>query len=129
MILSAQRVVAPASGDRAIHCYHYVQQDWMQVGSPLERLAKPGHLVWHHHPLPAQGNRILSFVDVAAPEDVTSDEVADALRQFVELPKLQQAFVPYGSRVGLSVGFDDSTVARWRQETLELLRFLFAVHP
>lgn len=127
MILSAQRVRA-SSGLEAINCYHY-SQSLDELDSPVERFYHPGTLVWRHRPLPQAGNRVRSFLDVAAPEEVTSEQLLDALRKLVELEDMPQAFSPQGSGVAFKLYMEPQLLPEWRREALSLLYHLLEVHP
>ena len=108
----------------------YEQDRGLRVSSsPLERLALPGQLVWHHRQLDTPGNRVLSFIDIAAPEDIPPEALAAALRELLQLAGIQQSFVPWGSRVGFSLGLEAARVSGWRQEIRGLVTHLFDVMP
>jgi hypothetical protein len=128
VILSAQRVRSP-SGALAINCMHFAQDPAIVVADPIERLQFPGWLTWQYRPLPRPGNRIVSYVDVAAPEDVTVDEVSQAIGELIQLPVLPRIFASATRRVGFSIVVDPRLAEAWRNEVLDLLGTFFQVHP
>jgi hypothetical protein len=77
VILSAQRVTA-TSGVQDINCYHYVHGQ-VSVAGPVEFYCRKATLVWEHRPLPQSGNRVRSWVDVAAPDGCVWEEIFDVL--------------------------------------------------
>ncbi len=129
MIISVQRVRDPTSGAVWVTCRRWVQDPTLQVRSPLERLAHPGRLAWHHPPTSSAGARVLSYVDVAAPEDVTEAELSAGLEQLVDLVEMPGSYAPPGSRVGFHIDMATPLRDSWEAEVLRLVEHFFLVHP
>lgn len=127
MILSAQRVQS-ASGEEAVHCTH-LRQELAAVESPADRFYRPGILTWQHRPLAQPGNRVRSFVDIAAPEDLSADELLQAITTLVALEAPPQTFAANGSRVAFQLDMEANLRQNWRKEVLYLIHQLLEVHP
>ena len=127
MILSVQRVKAPG-GAHGINCYHYVHGE-VSVDNPAEFHFRKATLVWQDRPLPQTGNRVRSWVDVAAPDDTGWADVFGALDVLLELPVMPQAFSPADSVVAFALNMDSALRPEWRREVLFLLEHLLRAHP
>lgn len=127
MILSAQRVTAHG-GAQAINCYHYVH-GYVPIESPLEFYCREATLIWEQRPLPQPGNRVRSWVDVAAPDEVEWQGIFDALGVMLTLPVMPHAFAPIDSSVAFTLDMEGALRPRWQHEVLSLLSHLQRVHP
>lgn len=127
MILSAQRVRAH-SGAQGINCYHYVHGKQI-VDSPVEFYCRKATLLWQHRPLPHAGNRVRSWIDVAAPDEYGWKEISGAFDALLALPVMPHAFSPADSAVAFTLDMDVALRPHWRQELLSLLAHLQSVHP
>ena len=72
MLLAAQRVIAPRTRARGVNVYQYLHGPFTWDRTPAEFLpeANPGELVAQWIQLPAGGNRVVSFLDVVAPDEI-----------------------------------------------------------
>ena len=81
MLLTAQRVVSPKSHERGVNVYRYLHGagSWDRVPDPLLPEVNPGELVAQWIQLPPGGNRVISFLDVVAPDDTPGVELQQRL--------------------------------------------------
>jgi hypothetical protein len=128
VILQARRV-ATAPRKSEIRCRRFGQDPQIVVNSPLERLAHPGVLVWEIAPTAAPELYFASFLDIAAPEDVAAQELADAVSALVRLGQLPQSYAAAGSRVGFNLAVRGRIARSWQQEVLALVDEFFRSHP
>ncbi len=88
MILSAQRVLprgVPVGTATVVNAYRYRQESEFDGMDALERLEAGGILMWRADAgAPPPGNRVVSFLDVSLPSDVSSTEVAEATKAFLD---------------------------------------------
>lgn len=129
MIISIQRVIHPHTNARSVTCRRWAQDPSLQVRSPLERLAHPGQLAWHDPQVSTAGFRVLSYVDIVASEDVTKEELVDALTDLVDLVEMPGSYAPVGSRVGFHLDMAEPLRDDWESEVLRLVEHFLAVHP
>jgi len=129
MIISAQRVRDPVTGEAWVTCRRWAQDPSIEVRSPLERLAHAGRLAWHHPSGSSAGARVLSFVDIAAPEDVSEEELSGALSELVDLEEMPGSYAPSGSRVGFHIDMATPFREEWESEVLRLVEHFLTVHP
>ncbi len=129
MIISIQRVIHPTTGARSVTCRRWVQDPSLEVRSPLERLAHPGRLVWHDPQASTAGYRVLSYVDIAAPEGLATKELSEALTDLVDLDEMPGSYSAAESRVGFHMDMAEPLRADWEAEVLRLVEHFFTVHP
>lgn len=81
MLLTAQRVISPASQARGVNVYRYAHgpHDWERVPDKFLPEANPGELVAQWIQLRPGGNRVVSFLDVVAPDDMNVVQLQQAL--------------------------------------------------
>lgn len=81
MYVSAQRVMSPMTGQRGVNIFVYSHGCVWDGPVPVELLPEvnPGALVWRDIQLPPPGNRILSYLDVVAPDDFPREELCNRL--------------------------------------------------
>jgi hypothetical protein len=81
MLLTAQRVMSPVSHRQGVNVYQYQHGPyaWERVPNEFLPEANPGELVaqWIH--LPPGGNRVVSFLDVVAPDHIGGVELHQLL--------------------------------------------------
>ena len=77
MLLTAQRVVSPLSRARGVNVYLYLHGSFVWDRVPNEFLpeANPGELVAQWIQLAPGGNRVISFLDVVAPDDIDEPDL------------------------------------------------------
>jgi len=81
MLLTAQRVLSPHSHARGVNVYQYLHGSYVWDRVPDEFLpeANPGELVAQWIELSPGGNRVVSFLDVVAPDEVDAIELQQRL--------------------------------------------------
>jgi len=72
MLLTAQRIQSPSSGQHGVNVYQYLHgtYHWQRVPNEFLPDANPGELVEMWPALAPGGNRVLSFLDFVAPDDM-----------------------------------------------------------
>jgi hypothetical protein len=91
MFLTAQRVLSPATRQRGVNVYQYLHgsHPWTRVPDRFLPDVNPGELVAQWIELPPGGNRIVSFLDVVAPDHIGAVELQQrltSLKHRVRLP-------------------------------------------
>jgi hypothetical protein len=81
MLLTAQRVMAPHSPARGVNVYQYLHgaYRWDRVPDAFLPEANPGELIAQWIELPPGQNRVISFLDVVAPDDLLGVELQQRL--------------------------------------------------
>jgi hypothetical protein len=81
MLLTAQRVVSPHSHARGVNVYQYLHgpHTWQRVPKNFLPEANPGELIAQWIQLPPGGNRVISFLDVVAPDEIESVDLQQRL--------------------------------------------------
>lgn len=80
MYLTAQRVLAIASGDEGINAFHHRHpRSW--IGPPPAGIPEtnPGELVKREIDISPGGNRVRSYLDIIAPEETPWSDIREAL--------------------------------------------------
>lgn len=125
MLFVAQRVISPVTGQHAVNTYRYVHTESGRRTNPEDYLNLPCTLVSQSVPLPGGGNRVRSFLDIAAPNDVTADEMARSVQFFADLAGPPPAPVHfYGEACAFRFAVEGSLLPVWRSEFLNLVRTL-----
>jgi len=80
VLLTAQRVVSPR-GARGVNVYQYVHGSsvWTRVPDELLPDTNPGELVRQWLEVPPGENRIVSYLDIVAPDEVAAPDVHQRL--------------------------------------------------
>jgi hypothetical protein len=80
VLLTAQRVVSPR-GTRGVNVYQYLHGSyvWPRVPDGFLPDVNPGELVNQWLEVPPGSNRIVSFLDVVAPDEVATSDVHQRL--------------------------------------------------
>lgn len=80
MLLTAQRVVSPR-GARGVNVYQYLHgsHTWTRVPDYLLPDVNPGELVQQWLEVPPGENRIVSYLDLVAPDDALAPDVHQRL--------------------------------------------------
>ena len=80
MYLTAQRVLAVASGDEGINAFHH-RHSHSWNGAPPGGIPEtnPGELVNRETKIKPGGNRVRSYLDIIAPEETPWSDIREAL--------------------------------------------------
>lgn len=125
MLFVAQRVVSPVTGQHGVNAYRYVHAETGRRTNPEDYFELPCTLVSQSVPVPGGGNPVRSFLDIAAPNDVTADEMARSVQYFADLaapPPDRVHF--YGEACAFRFAVEGSLLPVWRSEFLDLVRNL-----
>ena len=81
MLLTAQRVISPRSRERGVNVYQYLHGPyaWERVPNEFLPESTPGELVAQWIQLPPGGNRVVSFLDVVAPDEIGTVQLQQRL--------------------------------------------------
>jgi hypothetical protein len=125
MILTAQRVVA-SSGNTGINVYCHADAAEGSFEPGASSLDRPrGKLIAQTVAVPPPGNNVRSFLDIAAPDDATAEELGAAFEAFVAAHGTEDLpWVGQQDRCAFRLGMDDSLASEWRKELAALLNAL-----
>jgi hypothetical protein len=85
MYLTAQRVVAPKTGEIGINAFLYLHPGRTWTVPPNEIPDKvPGRLKKTNIAIPPPGNRIRSYLDIVAPDEISGEELKRRLLTFLK---------------------------------------------
>jgi len=122
MYLTAQRVVHPSTGASGINAFYHEHggASWSEPPVPE---SDPGTLVRDRIVVAPPGNRVRSYVDIVAPDGISTKDMFSAFAQFLSGQK-KGAPLPWVATVGaclFRVGMEASLVKDWRTELAALL--------
>ena len=123
MYLTAQRVLAPQSTQTGINAFLYTHagRTWCVPPSDIPD-ADPGLLNKMGIEVPPPGNRVRSYLDIVAPDDLGASELQRRLIAF--LKRMQGQSFPWEAVDGpcfFRIGMDaDTARAGWSQEVAAL---------
>ena len=129
MYLAAQRVRSTGRTGVNVFLYRHPPGSiaWADPGHVVEQM--PGELVSSEIEVPPGGNEVLSFLDVVAAEEVSSDAVVDLVDQLRE--EALRDGVAGAEGVGVRFSATGALTARAAQEWQELVHraFRLLLHP
>jgi hypothetical protein len=119
MKLSAQRVMQPGTRTHAIHAFHYMHGSYVWEGAPPADLG-PGTLHASQIILrPLGRNSVLTYLDIIAPDEVSTAKVLRAFTQVYEAGRAP----PFRVTIG-DCTFESNMIRAyqlaWRQEIVRL---------
>jgi len=123
MFLVMQRVRS-ASGNDGINAFHYQHgpASWTDTAPADVPEPNRGSLVSQSVVVPPPGNRVRSYLDIAAPDDAPWEEIHRAFVRF--LVAHGPAPLPWSgiqARCKFQVGLEQALAPRWRTELAALL--------
>jgi hypothetical protein len=124
--LTAHHVVSPATQREGVNALLYLHGDqaWEHLWPPDIPRRNPGTLRAQSISVSPPGNRVRSFLDIVAPDDVRWEDVHVGLMEVVG--RCQIAPLPWSgqSRGGtyFEIGMDVGLSARWQKELAILYR-------
>lgn len=130
MYLTAQHIRSPMTGHEGINAFYYqhgphVWQGLPPLGIPDEN---PGELTAQTVTIAPPGNRIRSYLDLAAPDETSWPEIRPAFIAFVS--EAQRRPFPWEGIFGrcfFRLGMDRALAQQWQHEVAELYRAVQAV--
>lgn len=130
MILTAQRVCDPR-GQTGINCYHLGGGEFQGHASlgPSARLHQPATLLWQHREIADPGARVLSFVDIAAPDPLDWTQIERTLRALLKFDAPPALFALRDGEVALRLHIQEALLSKWKGEVVALVQRLGQVHP
>lgn len=121
MFLTSQRVVSPSSGQEGINAFLYLHGAGLSAVPPQS--TDLGRLVAQSVSVPPPGNRIRSYFDIWAPDDIAWPDVRIAMMNFVG--SSQPRPLPWegiADQCFLRLGMELSLAQRWQGELAALFR-------
>jgi hypothetical protein len=125
MYLTAHHVVSPATQRKGVNTFLYFHdgQAWEHLSPPDVPQQNPGILRAQSISVAPPGNRVRSYLDIVAPDDVRWEDVHVGLMEFAG--RRQSGPLPWAgeSRTGyLRVGMDSRLSSHWQKELAILYR-------
>lgn len=125
MFITAQHVVSPVSKLEGINTFLFVHdgQAWEHVSVPDIPDQNPGVLRAQSISVMPPGNRVRSYLDIVAPDEVRWDDVRVGLAEFVG--RCSSGPLPWAgeSRNGyLRIGMERALSSAWQRELAILYR-------
>jgi hypothetical protein len=123
--LTAHHVVSPGKKREGVNAFLYLHagQAWEHLSPADVPSQNPGTLLAQSITVPPPGNRVRSYLDIVAPDEVRWEDVHVGLMEFVG--RLQSSPLPWAgeSRNGyFRVGMDLGLSSRWQKELAVLYR-------
>lgn len=126
MLLVAQRVISPTHKVQGVNAYRYRHRLAQWPSDPLVLFDDPGKVLERKtvHLRPG-GNRITSYLDVAAPDDIPLGELLDRLNEFKIKDPPPEFPVEYVlGRCAVRFGLEERMLPFWRGEVEDLIQHL-----
>ena len=129
MLLVAQRVISTARRVQGVNAYRYrhVRDPWPT--DPHVMLEDPRKTQERKdvHLRPG-GNRVISFLDVAAPDDAVLSEILERLNEFkVQSPPPEFPMERVLGRGAVRFGLEGRMILFWRGELEELIHHVIGI--
>lgn len=135
MYLTAQRVLAP-SGETGINVFLHVHGNSrlpsLELPNAIALVAdtQPGEMTAHGCDVKPGGNRVLSFIDIVAPDGCPMDAITVAVEELGR--RIATAALPVSAinnGVGVRFGANSGLYDALDQEFRELAQRALALHP
>lgn len=116
----------PGTNEEGVNAFLYRHGNFVWDGYPPAQFfpdQNPGELTLSHVEVTPPGNRIRSYLDIVAPDEVTEGEIRRALGTFLERSRAQP--LPWVGVIGrcfLRVGMERELTRTWRDEIASLYR-------
>jgi hypothetical protein len=125
MFLVAQRVVSPTTGRDGINAFLYSHPDGIWSGPPPQEILtlESGRLINQLISVPPPGNRVRSFLDIAAPDDLQWPSIQADFVTFAS-PRQASPF-PWTATVGschFGLSMEEELAKAWKEEVANLYR-------
>lgn len=124
MYLTSHHVIAPATGREGINSFLYSHGSitWQQLPPGIPD-GDPGTLVAQNTSVPAGGNRVRSYLDIVAPDEVRWSEVRIGLMDFVgEMQRSRLPWTGSSGRCFFRLGMELGLAQQWHRELAILYR-------
>lgn len=107
MYLTAHRVWSRQHLREGVHAFYYRHPEPLQTPIDIAQIADrdPGELVCSLINLPAGGNDVWSYLDLAAPGELTSDQLATALARLADAVRSEEAPVVHSQNDAVACRF------------------------
>lgn len=124
MYITAQRVVRAGSANGGINVFRYAHVDaaW-DMPPPSIPDVDPGALVSHSISIPPGGNRVRSYFDIVAADEVDWGQIRVGMMAFVGAN--QRRALPWSGHAGrcyFRLGMEDVLARDWARELAALYR-------
>lgn len=125
MLLTAQHVLHPPSGEEGINAFFNSHGPYSWYGPPPDGIPEenPGRRIHESTAVPAGGNRVRSYIDIVAPDETPTSEILAAVPTFVT--SMRQRTLPWADTVGrctFRFAVEPGLASHWAAEFDTLLR-------
>jgi hypothetical protein len=129
MLLVAQRVISMAHPVQGVNTYRYGHGRHPWPGDPRVMLNEPVKILERKEVnLRPGGNRVISYLDVAAPDDALPGEIIGELQQLkTEAPPPEFPAERVLGRCAVRFGLEERMLPFWRGELEDLILCLMGI--
>lgn len=123
MLLTAQHVAKPSTGDEGVNVYSYHHGPYVWHGLPPDGIPdqNPGVLVYQSISVDPPGNRVRSYLDVVAPDGTAWTEIRQAFVTFISRNQRNQLpWIDVVGRCWFRINMDLGLAASWHREVADL---------
>lgn len=126
MYLTAQRVRSRQSGQEGVNAFFHSHgtHTWHEEPPPeLLPEQEPGELVHEHIEVPPPGNAVRSYLDIIAPDEITTPQIVEKARRLLDGAEARA--LPWNVAFGnclFRFGLEQALLPRWNEELGALLR-------
>jgi len=126
VFLVAQRVVSPTDGRDGINAFLYAHPGRVWKGAPPPDIAnrqESGRLVNQLISVPPPGNRVRSFLDIAAPDELAWSSIQAGFVTFAA--SQQETPFPWAGTAGdclFGLSMEEALAKAWKEEVANLYR-------
>ncbi len=126
MLLVAQRVVSVVHRIQGVNSYRYIHGNIQWPTDPAALFDDPNKVLARKSiQLRPGGNRVISFLDVAAPDDTDVADLFRVLNEFLSQPQPSEFPVcQVSGPCALRFAIGENMVPAWRDEIEELIQHL-----
>ncbi len=129
MLLVAQRVISTARRVQGINAYRYRHGRDPWPTDPRVMLDDPSKTLERKNVhLRPGGNRVISFLDVAAPDDAVPGEILDRLNELkIQDPPPEFPMERVLGRCAIRLGLEGRMLPFWRRELEDLIQHMIGI--
>lgn len=131
MYITAQRVLSHQSKTFGVNAFLYLHPSWPWPGHPPPDApeTEPGQFERHILQItPLGGNKVVSYLDVIAPDEVPTNELKACFARFLELgPQTELPWNLVAGKARFRFGIDERLTPVWDSEIDRLFRAVLGV--
>ena len=129
MYLAAQHVRS-SSGREGINAFCHMHGSYVWLGAPPEEFLpenNPGMLVAKHIDVPPPGNSVRSYLDIIAPDEMSTEHLFSNVRRFLSTPPLRLPCALVVEDCLFRFNLEQGLMPNWRNELVNLARHALQV--